>query len=97
MLHSLHNLYTGAPILPNVLKSPNLTYAISRFLAKIIPVPISPNFFEIYISNYFVCVMNDVTSRIEFRKSTLINFYLIEFDEVLNSTHFGDSRHSNLS
>ena len=33
---------TGGAISPNVLKSPNLTYAISRFLAKIIPVPISP-------------------------------------------------------
>jgi hypothetical protein len=34
--------YRGGPISPNVLKSPNLTYAISRFFAKIIPVPISP-------------------------------------------------------
>ena len=42
-------------------------YAISRFLAKILPVPISlnvpisPNLFEIYISKYFLSVMNDVT------------------------------------
>ena len=28
-------------------------YAISRFIAKILLVPISPKFFEIYISNYF--------------------------------------------
>ena len=41
--------------------------------------------------------MNDVTSRIEFPKSTLINLYLITFGIVLNSTHFGDSRHSNPS
>jgi hypothetical protein len=34
--------YRGGPISPNVLKFPNLTYAISRFLAKIIPVSISP-------------------------------------------------------
>jgi hypothetical protein len=31
-----------SPISPNVLKSPNLTYEISRFLAKKIPVPMSP-------------------------------------------------------
>jgi hypothetical protein len=66
----------------------------TQFLAKILPVPISPNFFEIHISNYFVCVMNDITSKIEFPKSTLINFYLIAFSGVLNSTHFGYSRHS---
>jgi hypothetical protein len=68
--------------------SPKKTYAISRFLANIFPVPISPNFFEIYISNYFVCVMNDVISRIKFPKATLINFCLIAFGEVLNFTHF---------
>ena len=84
-------LVTGGAI------SPKKIYAITQCLANILSVPISPNFFEIYISNYFVCVMNDVTSRIEFPKSTLINFYLIAFDGVLNSTHFGDSRHSNLS
>ena len=36
--------------MPNVLKLPNLTYAISRLLAKIIPVPLSlkvPNIAEI--------------------------------------------------
>jgi hypothetical protein len=34
--------------------------------------------------------MNDATSHIAFPKSTLINFYLIAFGGVLNSTHFGD-------
>ena len=63
--------------------SPKKTYAISRFLDKILPVPIlpnvpiSPNFFEIYITNYFVDVMNDVIFIIEFPKFTLFNFYLI--------------------
>ena len=41
------------------------TYEISRFLAKLLPVPILPkmpniaNFFEICITNYFLSVMND--------------------------------------
>ena len=71
--------------------SPNLpkkTYAFSRFSAKILPVSISLKFFEIYISNYFVCVMNDVISRIEFLKYTLINFYLIAFGEILSETPY---------
>jgi hypothetical protein len=40
----------AGPISPNVLKLPNLTYTISRLLAKIIPVPLSlkvPNIAEI--------------------------------------------------
>ena len=52
-------------------------YAISRFIAKILLVPISPKFFEIYISNYFLSVMNDVISGIDFPKSRIFNFYLI--------------------
>ena len=39
--------------------------------------PISPNFSEIYISNNFLSVMNDVIFMIEFIKSNLINFNLI--------------------
>ena len=70
--------------------SPKTTYAISQFLAKILPVPISPNFFEIYIINYFVGVLNDVMLMIEFPKFTLSNFNLIASGGVLNSTHFGD-------
>jgi hypothetical protein len=91
-----HSYYRG----PNIAEKNLRNFTI---LAKILSVPISPNvpistnFFKIYISNYFVCVMNDVNSRIEFPKSTLINFYLIAFGVVLNSTHFGYSRHSNLS
>jgi hypothetical protein len=57
--------YRGANIAGLI--SPNVTYAISRFLAKIIPVPISPKvpniaefaeiaeFFEIYIENDPYC------------------------------------------
>ena len=44
-------------------RRPNIagkTYAIYRCLAKILSVPISPKFYEIYITNYFVGVMNDV-------------------------------------
>jgi hypothetical protein len=72
------------------------TYAILRFLAKIILVPISPNFFEIYLTNYLVGVIKDVIFRIEFPKSTFFNFYLIAFGGVFNFTNFGDSLHSNL-
>ena len=72
----------GDPISPNFPKSPKKTYAISRFLAKILPVPISPNFFEIYITNYFVGVMNDVILMIEFLKITLFKFDLIAFGGV---------------
>jgi hypothetical protein len=72
------------------------TFAISQFLAEILPVPISLIFSEIYITNYFVGVMNDVILMIEFYKFTLFNFYLIAFGGVLNSTHFGDSLNSNL-
>ena len=56
--------YTGGTISPNVLKSPNLTYAISRFLAKIIPVPISPKvpniaefFWDLYLK--LLCVRHE--------------------------------------
>jgi hypothetical protein len=76
--------------------SPKQTYAISRFLAKIFPVPISPKFFEIYIKNYFKGVINDVILKIDFPKFTLFNFNLTAFGGVLNSTHFGASLHSNL-
>ena len=69
------------------------TYAISRFLAKILPVPISPNFFEIYITNYFVGGMNDVILMILFSKCTFFTFYLIAFGGVLNSSYFDDSLH----
>ena len=78
------------------------SYAISRFLAKIISVPISPkmpniaDFFEISITNYFVGVTNDLIFKIEFLKFTLFNFYLIAFCGVINSTHFGDSLHLNI-
>jgi hypothetical protein len=61
----------------------------------IIAGPISPHFFEIYITNYFVGVRNDVIIMIEFPKFTPFNFNLIAFGRVLNSTHFGDSLHSN--
>ena len=53
-------------ISPNLPKSAKQTYAISRCLAKIIPVPISPIFLEFYIKNYFVGVINDVIFKIEF-------------------------------
>jgi hypothetical protein len=33
---------------------------------------------------------------IEFLKSTFFNLYLIAMGEVINSTHFGDSLHSNI-
>jgi hypothetical protein len=87
---TLLNFYTGGAI------SPKETYAISRFLAKILPVPISPIFFEIYISNYLLSVMNDVIFRIDFLKSSLFNFYLIAFGGVFTSMHFGDLLHTNL-
>jgi hypothetical protein len=77
-------------------KSPKKTWVTSRFLAKILPMPISPNFLEIYPTNYFMGVMNDVIFSIELPKSTFFKFYLISFGEVFNSTHFGDSIHSNL-
>jgi hypothetical protein len=57
-------------------------------------VPISPklpNFFEIYLSNYFLSVMNDVIYKIDLRKSSLFNLNLIAFGRVLNSTHFVES------
>jgi hypothetical protein len=89
-------------------KSPKKTYAISLILAKILPVPISPNvpispkmpniaeFFEINNANYFVGVMNDVILMIEFPKFTLYNLNSIAFGGVLNSTNYGESLHSNL-
>jgi hypothetical protein len=88
---SVKTIYTNntvGPISPNL---PNKTYAISRFLAKILSVsissnePISLNFFEISITNYFLAVMNDVIFKIEFPKFTLFNFYLIAFGGELNS------------
>jgi hypothetical protein len=87
---------------PKIDNFPKKTYAISRFLDKIllvpIPpnVPISPNVLKIYIKNNFVGVMNDVILMIEFLKFTLSNFNLIAFDGVLNYTHFGYLLHSNL-
>jgi hypothetical protein len=65
----------GGPISPNL---PKTTYAITRFLAKILSVPISPNvpissnlpispnFFEIYISNYFLSVKRTSFSGLTF-------------------------------
>ena len=40
--HRLAGCITRRAISPNVLELLNLTYAISLFLAEIIPVPISP-------------------------------------------------------
>jgi hypothetical protein len=48
------------------------------------------------ITNYFVGVMNDVIFKIEFLKFTLFIIFSNEFGRVLNSTHFGDTLHSNL-
>jgi hypothetical protein len=56
-------IYRGGPISPNLSKSPKKPYSISRFLARILLVPISTNlpistnFVGIYISNYFLGVM----------------------------------------
>ena len=44
--------------------SPKITYAITKFVSQILPVPISPNFFEIYVTIYFVGVMNGVIFKI---------------------------------
>ena len=52
-------------------------------------------FFEIYISNYVVDVMNDVILKIEFPKFSS-NFSRNAFDKVLNSTNYGDTIHLNL-
>ena len=88
-IFSLNTIYGYRPISPNL---PEKTFAISQVLAEIIPlpispnVPISPNFFEIYISNYFLSVMNDVIYRIHFPKSSLFNFYPIASGGVFNST-----------
>jgi hypothetical protein len=41
-LRTLH-IVQGSPISPNFWKFPKKTYAISGFLAEILPVPISPN------------------------------------------------------
>jgi hypothetical protein len=90
----IYHAYTGGDIAG--LLSPKKTYAISRFLDKILPVSISPNFFEIYISDYFEGVMNDVILMIEFPKFTLFNFYLIAFCGVLNPRHFGNLFYFNL-
>ena len=102
-----HNIQ-GEPSIAEFVEIDEKTYAISRFLAKILPVPISPNgpiwqnlqispnFLEIYISNYFLSVNNDVIFRIDFPKSSLFNFYLIAFRKVFNSTNFGDLLHLNL-
>jgi hypothetical protein len=58
--------YTEGLISPKLPKSTKKTYAISQFLAKILPVAISPNvpvslkmsdiaeFYVIYITNYFL-------------------------------------------
>ena len=51
--------------------------------------------FEIYITNYFVGVMDDVILMTLFLKLTLFNFNLIAFGEVLNYTHFSDLLPSN--
>jgi pantothenate kinase len=45
------------------------------------------DFFENYISNYLLSVMNDVIFTIDFLKSSLFNFYLIAFGGVFHSTH----------
>ena len=85
----------------NIAEFAGKTYAVSRFLAGILPVPtslnvpISPNFIQIFITNYFVGVINDVNLMIQFLKFILFNYYLIAFGGVLNSTHFGDSLNSN--
>ena len=65
----------AGPISP---KSTNKTFAISRFLAKILPVLISPKFFEIF----FLSVINDVILRIDSPKSSLFNSNLIAFSKV---------------
>jgi hypothetical protein len=65
----------------NIAEFAEKTYTISGLLAKIIPVTISPNFYEIYITNYFVGVMNDVILMIESPKLTLFYFYLISLVE----------------
>jgi hypothetical protein len=78
------------------------TSEISQFLAEIVPVPIStnvpipPKILKIYITNYFVGVINNVILMIEFLKFSFFKLNLIAFGEVLNSTHFCDSLDSYL-
>ena len=59
------------------------TYVISRFVVKILPVPISLNSLEIYISNYLLSVMNDVIFKIDFPKSSLSTLILLALVEYL--------------
>ena len=87
MFTSIIYIYRGRPDISEFAEIAEKTHAISRFLAKILPVPISPIFLKIYISNYFLSVMNDVIFRIDFHKSSIFNFYLGAFERVLNSTH----------
>ena len=50
----------------------------------------------IFMTKYFVGVINDVIFKILFSKFTLLNFYLIAFGEVVYSAYFGDSLYLNL-
>jgi hypothetical protein len=60
---------------PNIAEFTKKTYAISRFLAKILQVPISPNFLSfIHDCQIIDCVL-----------------CMIAFGGVFNSTQFGDS------
>ena len=54
------------------------------------------DFCEIYITNDSVGVINDVILMIWFLWFIFFNLHLIEFGVVFNSTHLGDSLHSNL-
>ena len=52
-----------------------------------VSVNISKNF-KIYFTNYYMGVTDDVIFKIEFPKSTLLNWFLIAFVGELASTHF---------
>ena len=69
---SFKNKVTQEAISPNLSISPTKTHAISQFFQKFFQFqyrrqckyrrkfPISPKFFQIFITNYFVCVVNDI-------------------------------------
>ena len=46
--------------------------------------------FEVFITNFFEYVMNDIIFfKLNFQNPLFFSFGLIAFDEVLNTTHFG--------
>ena len=87
-------MYNAGAISPvqyrQICRNRQKTYAISRFLAFILPVPPSPNvpistnYFEIYITNNFVGVKNDIIFIIE----SLKFFFEFYFNRVLWNIKF---------